>query len=152
MALRRQWHENCYGNRVVAILSTEQGLLLRFDSDITFVDYAVDIVDNLMSYAGYGHRTNLLVVTRELLKNAVVHGNRNDADKAVVLRLKASNSGGFRIEVEDGGEGLEAEGLQTGPRQTEGPQGSSGFSLIKALARRIEVNAANNRITVFMDP
>jgi anti-sigma regulatory factor (Ser/Thr protein kinase) len=154
---------------MVALVADERGLLLRFTSDITFVDYAVDIVDDLLSYRGLGERTNLLIVCRELLKNAVVHGNRNDPHKAVSLRVRSLAGGRYRVEVKDGGSGFDTASMAQvsatrlaepgGPRGLPGSSGVSrasgwptGLALIGAVADQVAFDEGGSRVTVFLDP
>lgn len=137
---------------MVAVVAAADNLLLRFDSDICFVDYALGIIDDLLSYRGIHDRTDLLIVCRELLKNAVVHGNRNDTRKPVTLRLQVLPGGRCRIEAEDDGSGFDVQA-----RSTEAPAGhpsgcGTGFALIGALADRVVFNEQGNRVTVFLGP
>lgn len=136
---------------MVTLVSSPESLLLRFDSDITFVDYAVSIVDDLLEYQGVPDPTNLLIVVRELLKNSVVHGNRNDTAKAVTLRLQRLNGGKLIIETEDDGPGFEATALGIPRDGSRVAPERRGFALIRALAERIELNDRGNRITVTME-
>ena len=136
---------------MVAVVAGVDNLLLRFDSDICFVDYALDIIDDLLSYRGIQDRTDLLIVCRELLKNAVVHGNRNDTQKSVTLRLQCLPGGRWRIEAEDDGSGFD---VRARPAWATGfPEGcGTGFALIGALADRVAFNDQGNRVTVFVGP
>jgi anti-sigma regulatory factor (Ser/Thr protein kinase) len=140
---------------MVAVAATDQSFLLRFDSDITFVDYAVSMVDGMLSYWGLDDRTDLLIVCRELFKNAVVHGNRNDSAKSVTLRLRRFPDGSCTVESEDDGPGFDvdagAEAAAAAHPLSERSR-PSGFTLIRALAGRIEFNERGNRVTVLLDP
>jgi anti-sigma regulatory factor (Ser/Thr protein kinase) len=133
------------------MVSSPESLLLRFDSDITFVDYAVSIVDDLLTHQGVSDPTNVLIVVRELLKNAVVHGNRNDTAKPVTIRLQRLNGGRCRVEAEDDGVGFDASALGSAFHECSRAQERRGYSLIRALAERIEFNDSGNRVTVTMD-
>jgi serine/threonine-protein kinase RsbW len=97
-------------------------------------------------------RTNLLVVCRELLKNAVVHGNRNDAAKTVTLRLHRLSGGQFRVEIEDGGDGFDTASVERSSGTGEGTEHKKGYALIGALVHRIVFNTRGNRVTVFVEP
>ena len=144
-----KWHTDCKEFLVVAIVASAESLQLRFDSDITFVDYAVDIIDDLLSYHGIRDRTNLLIVCRELLKNAVVHGNRNDVGKAVTFRVERVGGGSYRVEAEDGGSGCQQAALKAGVGESCSEQRRGGFALIRAVAQRVDVDG--NRVTALVD-
>jgi len=136
---------------MVAVVASADNFLLRFDSDIGFVDYALDIIDDLLAYRGIHDRTDLLIVCRELLKNAVVHGNRNDTQKSVTLRLQCLPGGHCKIEAEDGGSGFDVQ-ARAGGQASGRPAGyGTGFALIGALADRVAFNDQGNRVTVFVD-
>ena len=135
---------------MVAIVASAESLQLRFDSDITFVDYAVDIIDDLLSYHGIRDRTNLLIVCRELLKNAVVHGNRNDKGKAVTFRVERVGGGSYRIEAQDDGKGCGQAALAAGISETcSAEHRRGGFALIRAVAQEVVVDG--NRVTALID-
>jgi anti-sigma regulatory factor (Ser/Thr protein kinase) len=152
------WHEDCTTVCVVAIVASDESFLLRFDSDAVFVDYAVDIIDNLLSYRGFDDRTSLLILCRELLNNAIVHGKRSDSHKSVTLRLERLAGGQYRIETEDGGMNIDPESMESiesieqGDEPSGLPGSLSGLSLIGALANRVLFNTRGNRVTVFVNP
>ncbi|MBN1838000.1 MAG: ATP-binding protein [Spirochaetales bacterium] len=142
---------------MIALITSDDALLLRFASDITFVDYAVDIIDDVLAYRGLAERTGVLLVSRELLKNAVVHGNRNDTGKAVTLRLERLSEERYRVEAQDDGSGFDVASLTRGgalafPTGSEGPAGrATGFALVGALADHVDFNETGNRITAYVD-
>jgi anti-sigma regulatory factor (Ser/Thr protein kinase) len=71
----------------------------------------VEIIRNVLEYLKVVDPTNMLLVSRELLKNAVVHGNQNDRSKEVVYRLSRLAQDRIKLEVEDSGSGI---GLNNG--------------------------------------
>ena len=90
---------------MILLYASDDYLLLKFRSDITFVDVAVQTIGNLLEYFGIEDPTNILLVSRELLKNAVVHGSHNNKNKEVVFRLFRISRDLFRLEIEDSGQG-----------------------------------------------
>jgi anti-sigma regulatory factor (Ser/Thr protein kinase) len=137
---------------MIAMSASEDSILLRFDSDLTFVDYAVQIIADLLAYHGIPNPTNLLVVSRELMKNAVVHGNGNDTGKPVLLRLLRDGGGAYRVEIEDAGQGFDIAAMAGETTAQPGQPVARGYALISALAQRIELNGRGNRVTVIMEP
>ena len=139
---------------MITLVASGDVLLLSFSSDITFVDYAVDVVNNLLAHRGLAARTALLVVARELLKNAVVHGNRNDPEKTVTLRVERLSEGRYSVEAEDDGAGFDVADVCSGPTDAgERASGGrpSGFALIRALADHVEFGETGNRVTAYVD-
>ena len=60
-------------------------LLLKFSADITFAYVTVRTIVNLVEYLGIEDSTNLLLVSRERLKNAVFHSNHNNISDQVLF-------------------------------------------------------------------
>ena len=139
---------------MITLVASDHMLLLSFSSDITFVDYAVDVVNDLLAHKGLAARTALLVVARELLKNAVVHGNRNDPEKTVTLRVERLSEGRYSIEAEDDGAGFDVAAVcpRTGDANARASGGRpSGFALIRTLADCVDFGETGNRITAYVD-
>tara|TARA_Y100000768_G_C23742070_1_gene569839 strand:- start:98 stop:523 length:426 start_codon:yes stop_codon:yes gene_type:complete len=100
----------------------------------------VAVVESLIENAGdkikineavYG---NVLVSVTEAVNNAIVHGNKEDKDKKVKIKLK-ENKKSIRFVVEDEGGGFDHENLPdpTNPENIEKIKGR-GIFLIKNLA------------------
>lgn len=134
---------------MVLVCSTTREIVLKFASDITFIDYAIDLIRTLATYQGMGEPSRVLLVSNELLRNAVVHGNRNDTEKLVSYRLELLDDGRCRVEVEDRGEGFDA-GRAAGPLRCARPHGH-GFGAIGELSEAVEFNAKGNRVTVYLE-
>lgn len=70
-----------------SVEKTPSSIAFRFSSEIHLVE------EVLQKFEKYCHRLNvkepssLIVVLQELLKNAVIHGNRKDTNKNVVCTL-----------------------------------------------------------------
>lgn len=95
-----------------------------------------------------GSSPNLEVILRELLMNAVTHGNACDRSRAVRCEIERIQPDRLRVTVEDEGAGfdyrsLDAELVQCAPSPVR-----RGYTLIKALADHVEFNAKGNRVTV----
>ena len=138
-------------------LSVDSGdLLMKFHSDITFVQVAVEIIRTVLEYLKVADPTNVLLVSRELIKNAVVHGNQNDRSKEVVYRISRLAQDRFRLEVEDSGSGIGANGSESiakqRPKKLDSGDGQGrGFTIIGSLSEQILVNEQGNKITVVLN-
>jgi anti-sigma regulatory factor (Ser/Thr protein kinase) len=142
---------------VILLATANEELTLKFQSDITFVDVAVEIIRNILHYLAVEDPTNVLLVSRELLKNAVVHGNQNDRTKEVVYRLSRSAADQFRLEVEDSGAGFGQEkkrGTGKDKRQNDGwiKKSSHGFAIINSLCRQVVLDETEGKVTVLLAP
>ena len=138
-------------------LSVDSGdLLLKFHSDITFVQAAMEIIRTVLEYLKVADPTNVLLISREIIKNAVVHGNQNDRSKEVVYRMFRLAQDRFKLEVEDSGSGI---GLDSGesamkqwPKQLKSDEiRGRGFTIISSLSEQVSFNERGNKITVVLN-
>jgi anti-sigma regulatory factor (Ser/Thr protein kinase) len=141
---------------VILLSASDDFLLIKFRSDITFVDVAVQTIGNLLEYYGIEDPTNILLVSRELLKNAVVHGSHNNKNKEVVFRLFRISRDLFRLEIEDSGQGsglrhLRTTGKVPDARDGESEAGGRGFTIINSLSEQVLFSETGNRITVLLE-
>lgn len=86
------------------------------------------------------------LVARELLDNAITHGNRGLADKKVEFRLWVKPAR-VTMQVSDEGEGFNWRLQPRSPGDAVGPSGR-GLGLCFAYADRVRFNARGNRVTL----
>ena len=91
-----------------------------------------------------------MVVLRELLDNAVKHGNMGDSQDKVIVKIGFFGSDLFRIEVKDNGCGFDYNILDTSIPSNPKIKGRRGYILIAEYADRIDFNKQGNRITVHL--
>lgn len=91
---------------------------------------------------------DMLLVLRELLDNAITHGNGSTPEVPVQCWIRHMKDGSFRITVEDEGMGFDYRHLDMGlpldPRHAR----TRGYALIKALSEEIRFNEKGNRVSV----
>ena len=137
-------------------LSVDSGdLLMKFHSDITFVQVAVEIIRTVLEYLKVADPTNVLLVSRELIKNAVVHGNQNDRSKEVVYRISRLAQDRFELEVQDSGSGISLNRSESTTKQRANRLDSDethgrGFTIISSLSDQVSFNEQGNKITVVL--
>lgn len=94
--------------------------------------------------------SNLNLVLRELVNNAVEHGSRNNPEKTVKCTVRHLGRKRFKIQAEDEGEGVDQQDIDweipLDPRQAR----NRGFALINTFADQVKFNDKGNRITVFI--
>ncbi len=91
------------------------------------------------------------VLLRELLMNAVVHGNRFNKELLVKCAIERVEEKRFRVSVEDEGKGFDHRSLQDGDQDFEFSECGRGYLLIKRLSDRIQFNDKGNRVTVHFE-
>lgn len=119
---------------------------MSLPSDVTFVDPAVELARTLLRYQGQRDPTEILLVLRELLKNAVVHGNRNLSELTVSVAISRREVGQYCVEVEDQGAGFDARRVFEDP-----PPTGRGFSILRSTATEVRTSDRGNRVTVILD-
>lgn len=113
--------------------------ILKVESFIEGLQTQYDISDEI--YA------NMLTCLSEATINAVVHGNRQDADKKVYINLEVVNGRRFIFTIADEGEGFDYNQLPdpTSPENLENLTGRGVF-IIKKLADQCIFNKKGNEV------
>ncbi len=88
------------------------------------------------------------VLLRELLMNAVVHGNRFNEELLVKCAIYRVEDKQFRVSVEDEGKGFDHKSLQDDDQDFMFSKCGRGYLLIKRLSDRIQFNDRGNRVIV----
>jgi anti-anti-sigma factor len=96
--------------------------------------------------ARFGFAVELLA--RECLSNAVIHGNRNNGDKTVVLSLDLGREW-IRLQVRDQGSGFPWQEARRKHLDSSAPSGR-GLRLYELYAQRVEFNRLGNRVTLWI--
>jgi len=91
----------------------------------------------------------LNVILRELLMNAVRHGNKSNNKRHVRCSIELLGEKYFKIVVEDQGEGFDCNNFVMNFQDCQDPIKRSGYFLIKRFSDRIEFNDKGNCVTVY---
>ena len=86
---------------------------------------------------------------RECLNNAVLHGNRRNARKRVILDLSCGRKW-ICLRTKDEGAGFDWRAKRRAPEpDVEAPSGR-GLRILRAYAKRIQFNRCGNQITLWL--
>jgi serine/threonine-protein kinase RsbW len=88
------------------------------------------------------------LLARECVNNAVIHGNRNDADKSILVSLWLGRRW-VRLEVSDEGPGFDWRTTRQNRMNTAASSGR-GLHLYALYAERVRFNRRGNRITLWI--
>lgn len=136
---------------MLSIARTAESLSFSLGSDVSLVHLVARQAEQFAQGFGIDDISRLSVVLRELMANAVTHGNHNAPGLTVTGSVQHLRKGLFRIVVEDEGEGFDYASLETAlPDDPRGMQ-NRGYVLIRNICSAIEVNARGNRVTVHLD-
>ncbi|MBA7476877.1 MAG: hypothetical protein GH155_01020 [Spirochaeta sp.] len=133
-----------------SIHKTASAITFRLSSEIYLVEQVVQTSEEYCSRLKVEEPSSLMLVLRELLINAVVHGNQNDASRNVLCVIEKLNKSKFRIQVEDSGRGFDCKSLDMNPPEDLKHIQKRGYAIINALSDRIEFNDPGNKVTVFL--
>jgi serine/threonine-protein kinase RsbW len=88
------------------------------------------------------------LLARESLNNAVLHGNRNDADKSILFRLWIGREW-IRLQVTDQGPGFDWRKANKNRSSTTASSGR-GLPIYALYAKRVQFNRRGNQITLWI--
>lgn len=120
-------------------------------SKLVMVDRLLAVVmDFLEEIQEKGNSKYFQVVLRELLCNAIEHGNNNDYEKVVSGEIKRLSSGRYRISVVDEGGGVDENVLQFDgvPDDTRGR--SMGFVIVNTYCDEIRFVKEDAKVIAFV--
>jgi serine/threonine-protein kinase RsbW len=121
-----------YKELTISSLQSNVLLVERFVEEICDANYISD------SYFG-----NIMLAIEEAVKNAIVHGNKQDLDKRVTLTFERKR-GEICFTVEDEGDGFDP-GKIPNPLETDDSNGN-GIFLLRSLADKVVFNQTGNRV------
>lgn len=106
---------------------------LTLESKVDVIDDAETTIRDYAGKLGFEEPDQYFIglAAREILVNAIKHGNRFDTSKKVQLRLSGGGDG-LTIEVIDEGEGFNLENIPD-PRAPENLERTSGRGVVMAL-------------------
>jgi anti-sigma regulatory factor (Ser/Thr protein kinase) len=92
-----------------------------------------------------------LLVLRELLMNAVYHGNGNDHGRSVAFDVEYLGQEQFRVSVEDEGRGFDYSALDLTIPDDPRRMRNRGYIVIRKICSSLKFNDRGNRVTVEVD-
>ena len=111
---------------------------LEIPSSISSIGSALKMLNHFLKQYDVSElsTTQATVVLRELMVNAITHGNKDDASSSVNIRLEHIKGKEFKIVVEDMGAGFNYAAIDT--RIPDNPKTiqNRGYALIKAYPNR----------------
>jgi anti-sigma regulatory factor (Ser/Thr protein kinase) len=139
------------GNHRFAVSRSDVAIAFEFSSAEALADQVIDMSAGFLRERGTRQTNTLAVVLRELLRNAISHGNGGDESRLVRFTLGHMGEGDVVATVEDEGPGFDHESLIDEIRSGAVRAGRRGYILITALSDEVLFNGKGNRITVRMD-
>lgn len=91
-----------------------------------------------------------IIVLRELLSNAMKHGNKYDKKTPVTIWIDRVQNNKFKITVKDLGCGFDYHSLDTTLPEDPKNLTKRGFKLVKAYTDSFEFNSSGNQVTAYL--
>jgi serine/threonine-protein kinase RsbW len=124
--------------------------LLKIESQIGNMRIVEKAIDDISTELGISEDNygKIMVSTMEAVNNAIIHGNKSDIRKFVVIRIKGGRHV-LKISIEDEGTGFRPKEIPdpTKPENIENISGRGVF-LMSKLADSIEFNEKGNKVTM----
>ena len=133
---------------MVNISEREASIELKISSEMKYVDIVIKNLEDYFQRRRISKLEKFKIVVRELLINAIEHGNLNIKEKQIVCFIECIAGDIFRITVQDEGDGFQYRDLDM--KIPDDPQQirSRGYSLINEFCEQIEFNEKGNRVSV----
>jgi serine/threonine-protein kinase RsbW len=111
-------------------------------SNISRVEQFIEEIctDNYISQSYFG---NIMLAIEEAVKNAIIHGNKLDRNKQVLLVFKRRREG-LSFTIQDEGEGFNPQEIPN-PIDSDDAKGNGVF-LIRSLADKVSYNQIGNQV------
>ncbi len=131
---------------------TEEDGMIRFEisSEMHLVDRVVGESRRFLNGLGYETFSEFKLVLRELLINAIEHGNRNRPDLTAACAITLLPNDVFEISVADQGDGFDHRGLDMAIPQDSRQIRNRGYAIINAYSMKIEFNETGNRVSAYV--
>jgi len=123
----------------------------RIVSDVALVHPAVQRVEAFVQQFGVEDASRISLVLRELLMNAVYHGNGNDRGRSVAFDVEYLGQERFRLSVEDEGAGFDYDALDLTIPEDPRRIRNRGYIVIRKVCNSVKFNERGNRVTVEVD-
>ncbi len=128
----------------------ENSITIAASSEMSMVDRIAGESDEFFKQFGITAFSKYRLVLRELLINAIEHGNKKSIGKKVVCSIKKLEGPCFEVNVRDQGAGFDHSKLEmkmpTDPEHVR----NRGFPLINHFCDAIDFNKKGNEITVYI--
>jgi anti-sigma regulatory factor (Ser/Thr protein kinase) len=125
---------------------------LNIPSSVNSIGSAIKMLNQFLKQYDVSElsTTQATVVLRELMVNAITHGNKDDASSSIKIQLEHVRENEFKIMVEDMGAGFNYAAIDTHIPDNPKTIQNRGFALIKAYTNRFEFNRKGNCIAAYI--
>jgi anti-sigma regulatory factor (Ser/Thr protein kinase) len=135
---------------MLTIQKRNGSIMCTLSSDMSLVELFSRILKDMLAYARVPVANEVTLVARELLANAVMHGNRQNPRKKASFSLEELCGAGFTMTVKDEGQGFDFLHLDS-PRPAAALHARKrGYVIIRNCSRRIVFRENGSSISAFV--
>lgn len=129
----------------------ENDVLIKFtlSSDMSLVDRVINDCNDFISRFNINKTDNTKLIIRELLINAIEHGNDSKLELNINCQLSMIGERRFQLIVEDQGEGFDFTNLNHQIPEDPQEQRSRGLPLVNALADEIVFEEGGRKVIAY---
>ena len=133
-----------------SIDETQNAITFTFSSSQREVERVLQEYKPFMQKLEVTELSEFNIVLRELLINAIEHGNMNMVERRVIASVEHLGKRRFKLTVEDEGKGFDYEHLDMNPPEDPRNKRRRGYALIHAFADEIQFEKQGSRVIVFV--
>lgn len=133
-----------------SIKENKKNLKFEFSSSMSQVDRVIEGCRDFWKIHDIQSATGMEHVLRELLINAIEHGNRQDSSRKVFLTLELLKNQRIKITVNDEGEGFDPALVNMDPPKDTTQKRSRGYGIINSFSDEIVFGKQGNPVTVYV--
>jgi anti-sigma regulatory factor (Ser/Thr protein kinase) len=130
---------------------SNESLYLSSVSETVRIPVILEHVAQFARRQGIADTDGLVLVVRELLMNAILHGNESDCSRMALLRVAFQGSG-FEVQVDDEGEGFDYESLDLGLPEDPQSLTKRGLVLAHELSESLSFERGGSRVRAMVYP
>lgn len=132
------------------ISRSDEVLTVKTSSQLENIDRIVDEVSHFVASMGGYNTASLIQVVRELVLNAMEHGNKNSIEKSVEVEVTQLEQNRISLKVTDEGEGISSELFPVKKELDSGSERSRGLVLINSLVDEFKIGDNPCTLLVYM--
>ncbi|QTA81119.1 Histidine kinase superfamily protein, STAS domain-containing [Desulfonema limicola] len=129
----------------------DQGFIqFKINSDISFVNKIAGHVREFLKQYKVSDDAGIILVLRELLNNAIEHGNKQVNELKVFASIEHLGDMRFKIRVEDDGTGFDYKNADLMLPDDTSQIRKRGLSLVNSFSDQLDFNDSGNCITAYV--
>jgi anti-anti-sigma factor len=128
----------------------DESISFKVSSQLANVDRVVADICSYVAEIDNFNDLDLVQVIRELMLNAIEHGNKNDIEKVVTVKLTILAQGRFLLNIKDEGEGIPTDLFPVKGQLNSSGARSRGLILVNSLVDEVLLGRTASAIVAYI--